>query len=83
MDPREQRSIPMSLNDLLSLLPAMRHSPEGQLRASYDEESDVLYVHFGPHPKPATDSELTEDDNIVRCHGEEVVGVAMLHASRR
>ena len=72
-----------NLNDLLNLLPAVLHSIKRRLQASYDQEGDVLYVRFGPQPRPATDSELTEDDNIVRCHGEEVVGVAMLHASRR
>ena len=72
-----------NLDDFLTLLPAVRHSPMGRLRASYDEEADVLYVHFGPHPRPATDSELTDDDIIVRYDGEEVIGITILHASQR
>ena len=72
-----------NLIDLLSLLPAVRHSPMGRLQASYDEEADVLYVHFGPQPRPATDSELTDDDIIVRYDGEEVIGLTILHASQR
>ena len=43
-----------SLNDLLSLLPAVRHSPNGRLWASYDEEADVLYVHFNEPGRPPT-----------------------------
>ena len=71
------------LSDFLSLLAAVRHSPERRLQASYDEEGDVLYVHFAPHPRPATDSELTDDDIIVRYDGEEIIGITILHASQR
>lgn len=72
-----------NLRDFLSLLPAVRHSPRAGLQASYDEEGDVLYVHFGPQPRPATDSELTDDDIIVRYDGDEIIGITILHASRR
>ena len=53
------------------------------MQASYDDEADVLYIHFGPQPRPATDSELTDDDIIVRYDGEEVIGITILHASQR
>ena len=43
----------------------------------------MLYVHFGPQPKPATDSELTDDDIVVRYDGDEVIGITILHASQR
>lgn len=72
-----------NLSDFLTLLPAVRHSPNGRLQASYDEEADVLYVHFGPQPRPATDSELTDEDIIVRYAGGEVIGITILHASQR
>ena len=72
-----------NLSDFLTLLPAVRHSPSRQLQASYDEEADVLYVHFGAQPRPVTDSELTDDDIIVRYEGDEVIGITILHASQR
>ena len=72
-----------NLSTCLGLLPAVRHSPNRRLQASYDEEADVLYVHFGAHPRPATDSELTDDDIIVRYDGDEVIGITILHASQR
>ncbi len=72
-----------NLSDFLNLLPAVRHSPKRRLQASYDEEGDVLYVHFGRQPRPATDSELTEDDIIVRYDGDEIIGLTILHASQR
>ena len=71
-----------NLNDLLNLLPAVRHSPNGRLQASYDEEGDVLYVHFGRQPRPATDSEITNDDIVFRYDGENVVGITILPASQ-
>ena len=72
-----------NLNAYLTLFPAVRHSPKGRLQASYDEEGDVLYVHFGRQPRPATDSELADDDIIIRYDGEEVIGITILHASQR
>ena len=72
-----------NINDFLSLLPAVCHSPKRRLQASYDEEGDVLYVHFGPQPRPATDSDVTDDDVIVRYDGDEVIGITILHASQR
>ena len=61
----------------------MRHSPNGRLQASYDEEADVLYVHFGRQPRQASDSDVTDDDIIVRYDGDEVLGITIFHASPR
>ena len=49
---------------------------------SYDAEADVLYVNF-KKPSYATDSELTDDDVIIRYDGEEIIGLTILHASQR
>ena len=49
---------------------------------SYDAEADVLYVNF-KKPSSATDSELTDDDVIIRYKGEKVIGLTILHASQR
>ena len=61
---------------------AVRHSPRGYLWSSYDEEAVVLYVNF-KKPCHATDSELTDDDIIVPYHGQEVIGITILHASQQ
>ena len=50
--------------------------------SSYDEAADVLYIHFR-EPVPATDSELTEDDLILRYVNDELIGITVLHASQR
>jgi uncharacterized protein YuzE len=48
----------------------------------YDEEADVLYVNF-KKPSHADDSELTDDDIIIRYENEQVVGMTILNASHR
>ena len=60
----------------------MIHSPKGRLWVSYDEEGDVLYIRFD-RSIPITDSEITDDDIILRYDGERVVGITVLHASER
>ena len=49
---------------------------------SYDEEADVLYLNF-KKPGHADDSELTEDDIIIRYEKGKVIGITVLHASKR
>lgn len=70
------------IRDYLKLLPRLRQSPEGLVWLSYDQEADTLYVNYRKSSF-ATDSELTEDDVIVRYAGDEVVGFTVLHASQR
>ncbi|MDQ2752401.1 MAG: DUF2283 domain-containing protein [Bacteroidota bacterium] len=50
--------------------------------ASYDNETDVLYLHF-KKPNHADNSEMTEDEIIVRYEKEEVIGLTILNASQR
>ena len=50
--------------------------------SSYKAEAVVLYINF-KKPSHATNSELTEDDVLIRQEGEEVIGLRVLHASKR
>ena len=70
------------LNNYLKLAPAVLCSPNGYLWSSYDEEADVLYINF-KKPSVATDSELTDNDVIIRYEGEEIIGLTILHVSQR
>lgn len=72
----------ISVNDFLSLIPAVRHAPQGCLWSSYDSEADVLYINF-KKPSRATDSEITDDDVIIRYEEDSVIGFTILHASKR
>ncbi|OQX26256.1 MAG: hypothetical protein BWK80_11360 [Desulfobacteraceae bacterium IS3] len=56
----------------------VRQAPQKSLWSSYDAEADVLYI-----TSHATDSELTDNDVIVRYENDEVIGLTILHASRR
>lgn len=51
------------------------------MKVTYDKEADVLYVNF-EKPSHAIDSELTDDDMIIRYAGKKVIGVTILHASK-
>jgi len=66
----------------LKLLPKVKQSPQQLVWMSYDAEADTLYINF-KKPSHATDSELTDEDVIVRYEGDDVIGVTILHASQR
>jgi uncharacterized protein YuzE len=65
-----------------SLTPQLLSIPFKRIWSSYDEEADVLYLNF-KKPSHADDSELTEDDVIIRYEKGEIVGLTVLHASKR
>ena len=70
------------VQDYARLIPLLEKLPDRQVWCSYDEEADVLYVTFQRPPK-VTDSDMTDDDVIVRYSGDQVVGYDILHASKR
>jgi len=72
----------LDLADYVRLLPKVQQSPEKSVWLTYDTEDDVLYVNY-KKPGIATDSELTDDDVIIRYDGEEVIGFTVLHVSER
>ncbi len=70
------------VDSYLKLLPYLKKSPEGAVWLSYDREADTLYVNF-KKPSQASESELTDDDIIVRYQGKDVIGFTVLDASKR
>ncbi len=50
--------------------------------SSYDEEADILYLHF-KKPNHADNAEMTEDEVIIRYEDKEIIGVTILNASQR
>lgn len=75
----------MALTDVgeyLRMIPVVMSSPQRNVWLSYDAEADTLYVSFR-RPSRASDSEMTDDDVIVRYEGDEVVGLTVLNASKR
>jgi uncharacterized protein YuzE len=70
------------VEDMLTLVPRLLQIPHRRIWLAYDEEADVLYVNF-KKPSHADDSELTDDDIIVRYEKERIVGITILNASKR
>jgi len=48
----------------------------------YDEKADVLYISFSPDSQ-ADDSELTENDVVIRYRDGKIIGLTVLHFSER
>lgn len=71
-----------TLQSYLKFLPTVKNAPQKSLWLTYDQEADVMYINF-QKPSVATDSELTDDDVIVRYEGDEIIGFTVLHASQR
>ncbi len=72
----------IDIEKTLTLVPRLLEIPHKRIWTTYDEEADVLYVNF-KKPSHADDSELTDDDVIVRYEEGEVVGITILNASKR
>jgi len=70
----------LDVAEILKLLPFLVKFKN--LWANYDEEADVLYVHF-KKPNHADNSEMTDDDMIIRYENNEVIGLSVLNASKR
>ncbi len=72
----------VDVNEIIKLTPQLLSIPFQRVWSSYDKEADVLYLNF-KKPSHADDSELTDDDTIIRYENGEVVGVTILNASKR
>ncbi len=71
------------LRAYLRVLPEVKRTPNASVWLAYDREADVMYVNFRK-PSVAADSELTDDDIIIRYdEANEIVGFTILHAGQR
>ncbi len=68
--------------EYLKLIPLVNRTPQHAVWLTFDAEADALYVNF-KKPSYATDSEMTDDDVIVRYEGDAVIGFTVLHTSKR
>ncbi len=72
----------IDIKAIQNLTPQLLSIPFKRIWYSYDEEADVLYLNF-KKPSHADDSELTDDDMIIRYEKGEVIGITVLNASKR
>lgn len=59
----------------------VRLTPE-KVDVEYDERGDALYIAFSPDTV-ADDSELTDNDVLVRYKDNKIIGLTILHFSKR
>ncbi|MGC8678036.1 MAG: DUF2283 domain-containing protein [Hydrogenobaculum sp.] len=72
---REDIEIAYKISKLLIKL------PNKKLLIDYDEEADVLYINFNNKEK-ATDSQLIDDNVILRYKDDRLIGITLLNASK-
>jgi uncharacterized protein YuzE len=72
----------VTLEQVLTFVPQVLQLNQKNIWLSYDEEADVLYVNF-KKPNRADDSELLDNDVLVRYEGEEIVGMTIMNASKK
>lgn len=72
----------VEVKKVLNLVHEILDMPYPRIWTTYDKEADVLYINF-KKPSHADDSEITEDDIIIRYEKEEPVGITILNASKR
>jgi uncharacterized protein YuzE len=70
------------VKQIMSLVPGLLKLPQKSLWTTYDKEADVLYINF-KKPSHADDSEMTEDDVIIRYEKGKIVGLTILNAARK
>ena len=62
-----------------ALASALQHLPQENFWTAYDAEADVLYINFHQPPLAADDSELTDDDIIIRYKDDQIIGLTLLN----
>lgn len=72
----------VEVKKIMTLVPDILEVPYPRIWTVYDKEADVLYINF-KKPSHADDSELTDDDIIIRYEKGEIIGFTILNASRK
>lgn len=72
----------VEIKKILPIVPNLLEVPFNRIWTAYDKEADVLYINF-KKPSHADDSELTDDDVIIRYEKGEVIGLTILNASKK
>jgi len=72
----------LEVERMLTLVPRLLEVPHNRIWTTYDKEADVLYVNF-KKASHADDSEITDDDIIVRYESGQIVVITILNASKR
>lgn len=71
-----------NMSHLLKAVSHLVQLPKTHMWLDYDEEADVLYLHFEDQPG-STHSETRDDGVVLDYKGRRLVGVTILEASQR
>jgi len=72
----------INVSNYLNLASGLLKIPYENVWSNYDKEADVLYLSF-KKPAIADDSELTDDNIIIRYQNREIIGMTILNASKK
>lgn len=73
----------LKIPSYLSLANAIKTLPKQNTWTFYDVEADVLYINFHQPALTADDSELTDENILIRYRNDEIVGLTILNVSNR
>ena len=72
----------VEVKSILNRVPELLDVPCPRIWTVYDKEADVLYLNF-KKSSHADDSELTDNDLIIRYEKGSIVGITVLNVSKR
>lgn len=64
------------MEEVFKATPHLLKFPVAKMWIDYDKEADVLYISF-KRPQKATNSEMLENDILLRYKGDELVGITV------
>ncbi|MEB3249296.1 MAG: DUF2283 domain-containing protein [Merismopediaceae bacterium] len=70
---------PPDISCFRTLANAMQEIPQENFWTTYDAEADVLCVNFQQPAIPTDDSELTDDDIVIRYKDDQIIGLTFLN----
>ncbi len=73
----------VNVGSYLNIAKALQTVEQRPCWMMFDAEADVLYINFQQPAVAATDSEVTDDDIVIRYAEGEVIGLTVLSVSQR
>ena len=70
-----------TIRDIVSVVPKIMQTKPGHIFIDYDKPADVLYISLGK-PQKATDSELLENNVLIRKRNNKIIGLTIIGASK-
>ena len=72
----------INIQSYLNFAKMIHALPQQDFWTAYDAKADVLYINFYQPSLPADDSELTDNDVIIRYQGDKIIGLSILNVSK-